>query len=143
MNRRRLIKTIVGASVCPTAVAAAEHQAAEPVLASTTYQSGWYIDAPVYTTVYLAPDRKSLVGLIRKNPRLATWRVIPIGSQFLVEEPCEGSLARVAKVGVDYRVDEAVSRKLAAQAAGDLIAAARHSALIRRLLRVFPRGESV
>ncbi len=92
MNRRRLIKSAVAATVAPVALLAGKLKAAEPKVQRTTYQIGWYIEAPVYATAYLVPNRKSLDALFRRNPRLATWCVVPIGSQFLLEEPYESSL---------------------------------------------------
>jgi hypothetical protein len=108
-----------------------------------TYQSGWYVEAPVYTTTYLACDRQALDALLRKSPQLALWCVIPVGSQYLIEERCESSLARVQTASIDYRVDAALARKIEARNSGDHAAAARYDALVKQMLTVFPTGEMV
>jgi hypothetical protein len=143
MNRRRLIKAALAASVAPIVLGCRQEQAMDREVGSATYQSGWYVEAPVYTMLYVARNRRAFDALLRENPRLAGWRVIPVGSQYLIEEPCESSLARVQTASVDYRVDAALARKAEAQTAGDRATAARCAAILKRILSDFPTGENV
>ncbi len=111
MNRRRFIKAALAASVAPVALPRPKEQAMAREFHSATYRSGWYVEAPVHTTVYVARNRGAFDALLRRNPRLTGWCMIPVGSQYRIEEPCESSLAKVRTASVDYRVDAALAQK--------------------------------
>jgi hypothetical protein len=141
VNRRRLIKSALAAIAAQLAPRITKRHAISPAICTMVYKTGWYVDAPVYTALYVVPNRRLLDDLIRHNPQLESWRLIPIGPQFLVEEPYESSLGRISKPGIDFRVEQALERKLAARAKGDQRAVDRYDAQIQRLLRNFPRDE--
>ena len=133
-RRSAIVKTVaLSAIAAPAALLAGTEQQA-PEIGRTMWHGRWFGDQKVFTELVLVPNRDAYDDLVREQPHMVDWHVIPIGTHLLVIESYDSSMTRIDEEDVHRRHAEAYKGLKAAREVGDTEAEKRHNAVVTAIL---------